>query len=71
MAEWSRERCSAALDAAAIRTAFEDAEHGQKSSKDVNHRLDVVMRETDKAVLFEARDREQDGVPIHKSYVMK
>ena len=33
--------------------------------------LDVVMRETDKAVLFETRDREQSGAAIHKSYVMK
>jgi len=54
MAERSREKSSAGLDAAAIRAAFADAERGRESSKDVNHRLDVVMRETNKAVLFES-----------------
>jgi hypothetical protein len=71
MAERSQEKSSAALDAAAIRAAFADAERGRESSKEVNHRLDLVMRETDKAVLFETRDREQGGAPIHKSYVTK
>ena len=71
MAERSRKKSSAALDAAAIRAAFAGAERGHETSKDVNRRLDVVMRETDKAVLFETRDREQGGASIHKSYVMK
>ena len=71
MAGRSREKSSFGLDAAAIRAAFADAERGHATSKDVNHRLDVVMRETDKAVLFETRDREQGGAAIHKSYVMK
>ncbi len=71
MAERSGAKSTAALDAAAIRAAFADAERGHMSSKEVNHRLDVVMRETDKAVLFETRDRQQGGAPIHKSYVMK
>ena len=71
MAERSKGKPSAPPDAAAIRAAFADAEHGHESSKDVNHRLDVRMRETGKAVLFETRDREQSGAPIHKTYVMK
>jgi hypothetical protein len=71
MAERGREKSSAALNAAAIQAAFADAERGRESSKDVNHRLDVVMRETGKAVLFETRDREQGDAAIHKSYVMK
>ena len=28
-----------------------DAERGHESAKDVNHRLDVVMRETDKCAV--------------------
>jgi hypothetical protein len=71
MAERSTEKSSAALDATAVRAAFAEAEHGHESSKDVNQRLDIVMRETDKAVLFETRDREQGGASIHKSYVIK
>jgi len=71
MAERGKEKSSAALDAAAIRTAFADAERAHDSSKDVNHRLDVIMRETDKALVLDTRDREQGGTPIHRSYVMK
>ena len=71
MAERGREKSSAALDAVSIQAAFADAERGHESSKDVNHRLDLVMRETGKAVLFETRDREQGGAAIHTSYVMK
>ena len=71
MVERSREKSSDALDATAVRAAIADAERGHESSKDVNHRLDVVMKETDKAVLFETRDRKQSGASIHKSYVMK
>ena len=71
MAERGREKSPASLDLAAIQAAFADAERGHESSKDVNHRLDVVMRETGKAVLFETRDREQGGAAIHTSYVMK
>ena len=71
MAERGNEKSSAVLDAAAIRKEFADAERGHESSKDVNHRLDVVMKETNKAVLFETRDRERGGASIHKSYVMK
>lgn len=71
MAERGREKSPPSLDAASIQAAFADAKHGHESSKDVNHRLDVVMRETGKAVLFETRDREQGGAAIHTSYVMK
>jgi hypothetical protein len=71
MAERNRRKSSAALESTVIRAALAAAERGHQSSKDVNHRLDVVMRETDKAVLFETRDREQGGAFIHKSYVMK
>jgi hypothetical protein len=71
MAERSQGKPSAVLDATAIRAAFAEAERGRESSKNVNHRLDLVMRETDKAVLFETRDRQQGGAAIHKSYVIK
>ena len=48
MAERGKKKSPAALHAAAIQAALADAENGQ-SSKNVNHRLDVVMRETEKA----------------------
>jgi hypothetical protein len=58
-------------DARAIQAAFTDAEHGRESTKDIAGRLKVVMRETEKSVLFETRDHDQQGGWLHRSYVMK
>src|SRR5579864_1410551 len=59
VAERRKGKSPAPPDAATIRTAFADAEQGRASSKDIARRLDVITKETDKAVLFETRDREQ------------
>jgi hypothetical protein len=71
MAARGREKSASPPDAQVIQAAFAEAERGHQSSKNVNQRLDVVMKETDQAVLFETRDRQQSGTWIHKSYVMK
>jgi hypothetical protein len=62
---------SAPPDAHAVQAALSDAEHGRESTKDVASRLRVVMRETEKGILFETRERDQQGAWIHRSYVMK
>jgi len=58
-------------DALAIQAALGDAEHGRESTKDIASRAKVVMRETEKGLLFETRDRDQQGAWLHRSYVMK
>jgi hypothetical protein len=58
-------------DALAIQAALADAEHGRESTKDIASRLKVVMRETEKGVQFETRDRDHQGAWLHRSYVMK
>lgn len=65
-----KEKNSAAPDAGLVRALFAETEQGRQSSKEIARQLQVVMKETDNAVLFESRDR-QDGAWIHKSYVVK
>ena len=58
-------------DTLAIQAALADAEHGRESTKDIASRLKVIMRETEKGLLFETLDRDQQGAWLHRSYVMK
>lgn len=71
VAEKRNQTKSAPPNAHAVQAAFADAEHGRESSKEIASRLKVVMRETGKGLLFETRDRDQQGAWIHRSYVMK
>jgi hypothetical protein len=70
VAERQKESKSATPDAGLVRALFAETEQGRQSSKEIASRLQVVMKETGTAVLFESRDR-QDGSWIHKSYVVK
>jgi hypothetical protein len=70
VAERQKEKNSAVPDVGLVRAMFADAEQGRQSSKEIARQLQVVMKETDNAVLFESRER-QDGAWIHKSYVVK
>ena len=69
VAEKLDKRKSSPPDALAIQAALGDAEHGRESTKDIASRAKVVMRETEKGLLFETRD--QQGAWLHRSYVMK
>ena len=71
VAEKLDKRKSSPPDALAIQAALGDAEHGRESTKDIASRAKVVMRETEKGLLFETRDRDQQGAWLHRSYVMK
>jgi hypothetical protein len=70
VAERQKEKKSSPPDAELVRSMFAQTELGHQSSKDIASQLQVVMKETDNAVLFESRER-QDGAWIHKSYVVK
>ena len=65
-----KEKKSAAPDAGLVRALFAETEQGRQSSKKIASQLQVVMKETENAVLFESREH-QDGAWIHKSYVVK
>ena len=59
-------------DSTEVKNVMAKAEAGKESKKkDVANRLDEVTKDTDKAVLFETRDRKADGAVIHKSIVVK
>ena len=70
VAQRQKENKSATPDAGLVRALFAETDQGRPSSKEIASRLQVVMKETGNAVLFESRDR-QDGSWIHKSYVVK
>ena len=57
-----------APDTAAVRKTLADAEAGHAASKSAGGRASVVRKESDKALLFETRER--DGW-IHRSYIVK
>jgi hypothetical protein len=55
---------------AAVQASLVDADHGKASAREVNARTAVVMKETDRNVLFETRDKAQNAW-VHRSYITK
>jgi hypothetical protein len=53
-----------------VKAALAAAELGRSSTTEVTARTSVVKRDSDKAVVFETRERDADGW-IHKSYIVK
>lgn len=54
----------------AVQASLVDADHGKASAREVNGRTSVVMKETDRNVLFETRDKAQNAW-VHRSYMTK
>ena len=54
-----------------VREFLADAEGGKAYLERVGARVEAVMQETDKALLFETRDREWRGGWIHRNYLAK
>jgi hypothetical protein len=54
-----------------VKACMLDAEKGKKVEKDVTRRIQARMQETDRNILLETRDREQNGVWIHRTYLTK
>jgi hypothetical protein len=48
-----------------------DSEKAKGSDKDVNARVNLLTREDDENILFETRDKKQDGVWVHRNYIKK
>jgi len=71
LTERPKMKTSAPPDVSAVRSALADAETGPGSSKGVAGRLVVVKKESEKALLFETRDRDLANGWIHKSYIAK
>ncbi len=55
----------------AAKTWLADAEKGKRSDLDINKRLAEVRQESEKSLLFETRDREQNGACLRRSYIAK
>jgi hypothetical protein len=55
----------------AVTAALQDADSGKASAKDLTDRTRVVVKETEKNVVFETRDRAAREGWVHKSYLSK
>jgi hypothetical protein len=71
VAERSEGESSVPVTAAAVGEFLTDAERGKAFLQAVSRRTEQVMQETDGNLLFETRDRQQDGAWIHRSYLTK
>jgi hypothetical protein len=59
------------VSADAMREVLADAEGGKAYLQTVSERTQQVMQETSNTLLFETRDRQQDGAWVHRSYLTK
>jgi len=48
-----------------------ESEKAKGSDKDLNSRVNLLTREDDENILFETRDKQQQGVWIHRNYIKK
>ena len=71
VAERSNKRSAAAPGVAAVESALADADRARVASTENTGRVSVAKKESEKVILFEARDKDQAGEAIHKSYVVK
>jgi hypothetical protein len=54
-----------------IKTFIVNAERGQSSQKDITGRTKMLMKETEKNVLFETQDVNNEGIWIRRNYMTK
>ena len=54
-----------------VQVFFDEAEKGAESQKAVSTRVHLVTKEDNKNVLYETRDRAQNGAWIHRNYIRK
>jgi hypothetical protein len=54
-----------------VKGFLSEAEKAKGSNKDVNARVNLLTREDNENILFETRDRAQEGAWIHRNYIKK
>ena len=72
VAELQAERAPAKpVTSESVQTFFDEADKGAESQKAVSTRVHLVTKEDNKNVLYETRDRAQNGAWIHRNYIKK
>jgi hypothetical protein len=71
LAEFKKGKDMPICTAEDVKACLLDAEKGEKVEKDVSERTRVSMRETDKNILLETRDRKEKEGWIHRTYLTK
>lgn len=70
-AEWDRAATAEPVTARAAKAFLRDAETGKTEVKTLRPRTKMVKRETEKNLLFEARDRTRGEAWVHRNYLAK
>jgi hypothetical protein len=71
VAELEKDKNFETVDAESVRAFLADAEKGKATARDVGKRFTQVQQETDKNLLFETRDKEQQDVVLRRNYLAK
>jgi hypothetical protein len=71
LAEQKKYEVVSPVSADAVRAFLADSEQGKAYLQTVSARTQQVMQETDKNLLFETRDQQQEGAWMHRSYLTK
>jgi len=71
IAEQQRDKKFEPISAEDVKACLLDAGKGKVSSQELTKRIKVQIQETDNNILFETRDKEQNGEWIHRSYLSK
>jgi len=54
-----------------LNTCISDANHASPAEKQITPRVNVIQRESEKNILFETHDKDQDNLCVHSSYIAK
>jgi hypothetical protein len=71
LAEYHKGDDVPAVTAKNVKAHLVDAEKGEEVKKDISERTRALMRETEKNILLETRDREEKGEWVHRTYLTK
>jgi hypothetical protein len=71
VAELTRDKTFSPVDKEQVNSFFAAAEKGKATENNVNDRTKMVTRESDQNLFLESRDRKDDSVWVHRSYVKK
>jgi len=71
VSELEKDKKFETVDADAVKAFLADAENGKATARDVGKRFTQVQQETDKNLLFETRDKEQQDVVLRRNYLAK
>ena len=69
LSERKKEKKFEPITAEAVKTFLAEVEKGKTTQRDVTKRTQRVQQESKKGVIFETRDKDNNGVCVRRSYI--